>query len=354
MRPIIASARWRAPSSETAPLSCADTQAVLSLAGHRVMEIEVRRKVGNLRRSARSSMRAAWRGVSEWLDHPVVFASCLVVIAVVMLTFLRIWYDGWDELGQGVFVEATGATMDVAVFGILIALVAARRERNREIGTQEDLIDDFKKWDSEEARYRIAGSVRRLNRLGRTSIDFAGIKISDFSFRSHDINSIAGSRFYDGTVGGSSGKSVLKNVEFSLVDCRDVVFSAFNPSDWLGLPHRSTIFRDCWFGGARLEGATFRGARIEWSDEPPEEAGHWDRTQDGDPVFIPSYCPPFGSADLAGVSFEDVAFRNADFREATNLRMCKFAGSTGLEEALFDSDEDKEWALLSARTMMVS
>ena len=194
----------------------------------------MRRKLGNSRRSARRIRRAAWRGVSEWLDHPVVFASCLVVIAVVMLTLLRIWYDGWDGLWQGVFVEATGATMDLAVFGILIALVAARRERNREIGAQEDLIDDFKKWDSKEARYRIAGSVRRLNRLGRTSIDFAGIKISDFSFRSHDIDSIAGSRFFDGTVGGSSGKTVLKNVEFSLVDCRDVVFLGLQPFGLVG------------------------------------------------------------------------------------------------------------------------
>ena len=314
------------------------------------MEIEMRRQFGKLRRSARRSMRISRPGVSEWLDHPVAFASCLVVFAIVVLALLRVWYDGWDALWQGVFVEATGATMDLAVFGILIALVAARRERNREIGTQDDLIDDFKKWDSEEARYRIAGSVRRLNRRGRTSIDFV---LSDFSFRSHDISSIAGSRFYDGTVGGSSGKTVLSNVEFSLVDCRDVVFTAFNPSDWLGLPLRPSIFRDCWFGGAKLEGATFRGAKMEWSDEPPAEVGHWDSTQEGEPVFVPSYFPPFGGTDLTGVSFEEVEFRNADFREAYNLRECQFAGSSGLEEALFDSDEDKDWALRSARTTEV-
>lgn len=311
----------------------------------------MRKKRGNLRLAIRRDMDAVRRWASEWLDRSVIFALCLVVIAVAMLTLSRIWYDGWDELWQGVYVEATGATMDLAVFGILIALVTARRERNREIGSQEHLIDDFKKWDSEEARYRIAGSVRRLNRRGRTSINFAGIVLSDFSFRSHDINSIAGSKFYDGTVGGSSGKTVLKNVEFSLVDCRDVVFTAFNSSDWLGLPLRPSIFRDCWFGGAKLEGATFRGARMEWSDEPPAEVGHWDSTQEGESVFIPSYCPPFDGTDLAGVSFEDVEFRNADFREAHNLRDCQFAGSSGLEEALFDSDEDKEWALRAARTV---
>ena len=67
----------------------------------------------------------------------------------------------------------------------------------------------------------------------------------------------------------------------------------------------------------KLEGATFRGAKIEWPDEPPAEVGHWDSTQEGEPpVFIPSYCPPFDCTDLAGVSFEDVKFRNADFREA--------------------------------------
>ena len=177
--------------------------------------------------------------------------------------------------------------------------------------------------------------------------------MSDFSFGDHDIKNIAGSRFYDGTWGGRRSRMVLERVDFSRVDCRDIVFSAFNPSDWLGLPHSPTIFRDCWFGGAKLEATKFRGARIEWSDEPPAEVGHWERTQEGDPVFIPSYSPPFDHADLAGVSFEDVAFRNADFREAYNLRKCKFSGATGLEEALFDSDEDKQWTLRAARTSTV-
>ena len=326
------------------------TSGALMMAELFAMENGVRGKLGNLWRAAHRSMGAARRRVSEWLDHPVVFALWLVAIAVVMLTLLRGWYDGWDGLWQGVFVEATGATMDLAVFGILIALVAGRRERNREIRSQEDLIDDFKKWGSEEARYRIAGAVRRLNRLGRTAIDFTGIEMSDFSFGNHDIKSIVGSRFCEGAWGGSRERMVLERVDFSLVDCRDVVFSAFNPLGWLGLPYRPAIFRDCGFAGARLEGATFKGSRIEWSEEPPGEIGQWDRTQEGEPVFVQTYYPPFDQTDLAGVSFEDVAFLNADFREVDNLKQCKFAGATGLEDGLFDSDEDKDWALRTART----
>ncbi len=42
--------------------------------------------------------------------------------------------------------------MDVLVFGVLIGVVIVRRDRRREIRSHVELIEDFKKWDSEEAR----------------------------------------------------------------------------------------------------------------------------------------------------------------------------------------------------------
>ena len=86
-----------------------------------------------------------------------------------------------------------------------LALVIVRRDRRRETVSQHELIDDFKKWDSEEARHRIAGAVRRLNRLGQTAIDFVGMETTGLSFPAHDIGSIAGSAFYAGAW-GSAGR----------------------------------------------------------------------------------------------------------------------------------------------------
>ena len=56
--------------------------------------------------------------------------------------------------------------MDIVVFGIIVALFASITSRRREIAEQMNLIDDYKKWDSDEARFR--STVRAL-RSGRTS-----------------------------------------------------------------------------------------------------------------------------------------------------------------------------------------
>ena len=288
----------------------------------------------------------------SWLDAPISFASVLVVVGASGWWVARRDYDVWSEMWRGVFIEATGAVMDLVVFGVVIGVVMLRRNRKQQIRTHLELIEDFKKWDSEEARYRIAGAVRRLNRLGQTSIDFVGMEMSEFSFRRHDIKSIAGSKFYAGTWGslGSREKAVLREVDFSYVDCGNVVFSAFHPLGGLGIDlPRHARFRDCGFVQASLRGATFKGALMEWTDKPPEETGHGEETREGEPVWLQDYYSPFYLADLAGASFEDVEFRNADFRDAENLDQCRFAGAKGLEDCMFDSDEDRELVLRLAR-----
>ena len=297
-------------------------------------------------------VRAVWRRMGQWTDASVWFAAVLGVIGATGWLFASRAYRAFGETWQGVFIEIAGAVMDLVVFGVVIGVVVVRRDRRREMRSHQELIDDFKKWDSEEARHRIAGAVRRLNRLGRTAIDFVGMETSRFSFRSHDIDSIAGSSFYAGAwgTGGSQEKAVLREVDFSFVDCRDVVFSAYNPLAGLEMDLlRHSQFRDCQFVEADLRGATFKGALLEWTQEPPGETGHRQETQDGEPMWVQEYYGPFYRADLAGTSFEDVAFRNADFRDADNVDKCRFAGATGLEDCKFDSEEDRDRVLRMAR-----
>ena len=292
------------------------------------------------------------RRAAQWADTSVWFALGLAVAGGIGWLAARRGYEAWGETWQGAFIEAAGAVMDLFVFGVIVGVVVVRRDRMREIRSHQELIDDFKKWDSEESRHRIAGAVRRLNGLGRTAIDFVGMEMSAFSFRGHDVVSIAGSKFYGGAWGslGSREKAVLREVDFSFVDCRDVVFSAFHPFAGLGIKvARHAQFLDCRFEAANLRGATFKGASIEWTREPPEETGHWEETQEGEPLWVPEYHSPFHRADLAGASFEDVVFRNADFRDAENLDKCQFAGATGLEGCMFDSEEDKELVTRMAR-----
>ena len=100
---------------------------------------------------------------------------------------------------------------------------------------------------------------------------------------------------------------------------------------------------------AKLRGAIFRGAHLEWSDEPLEEMGTWEDVGDGEKAFHQTYYPPFDGADLGDASFEDAYFKNADFRHAVNIQDCDFRSAHGLDGCVFDSDEVRKSVLESTR-----
>ena len=75
--------------------------------------------------------------------------------------------------------------MDLVVFRVVIA-VMVRRDRKREIRSRQELIGGFKKWDSDEARYRIAGAVRRFEPKGTDVGRLVGLEMSVFSVRRHN------------------------------------------------------------------------------------------------------------------------------------------------------------------------
>jgi uncharacterized protein YjbI with pentapeptide repeats len=276
------------------------------------------------------------------------------IILLVLGTVSAILFQGWPELRKdywsGIFFEFHGLIFDIAVFGVLIAFFIRITERRREIRHQQETIDDFKKWDSDEAQFRIAGAIRRINRLGKTNIDFAGIELKDFSLRRHDITSIRGSVFYDGTWGsmGSRDRVVLERMDFSSVDCRDVVFSLLNPlSGFID----SIVFarlENCDFIDANLSNAKFTGATLEWTTHHPDELGIWHTNPGEQPSFQQTHYPAFSGADLSGTSFDSVTFKNADFREAINIDGCNFSGARGLESCLFDNDEVRNAVLAAA------
>ena len=308
-------------------------------------------------------MKIRWRAAARRLFSddrivPIFISSILAMLVILSLWILSHLYSGQPgEIFRGIYIEATGAAMDIIVFGVVLALLIywadRRRERTLDIARQKELIDDFKKWNADEARYRIAGALRRLNRLRCTKLDFSGLELSNFSFAWHEIKSIEGSTFYDGSWGTLSGKNkvTLERVDFANLDCANVVFSKFNPFSGLGIPGRFATFKDCNFREARLHGAVFRGAHLEWSQEPPDEMGEWIETEDGQGAFLQTYWPPFDNVDMKGVSFQDAYFKNADFRDALNVLDCCFSGASGLDDCLFDNDKLKRQVQEAAQSV---
>ena len=238
----------------------------------------------------------------------VLLGICIAILFAWRLFVPLFLPDAW--------VEFIGLTYDVLFILVFFAFFEHRRQQALDIRRQQETIDDYKKWNSDEARYRIAGAIRRLIRMGKTDIDFGGLELHGFSFRQHDIKSLRGSSFYDGTWGeaGSRDRVILQDVEFSHLNCRDITFSKFNPFSGLKIDVVFASFVDCSFVYSNLEGAVFNGAHIEWTNEPPDKTGEWEEFDNGPPAFHQTYYPPFHQANLAYASFQYARFKNADFR----------------------------------------
>lgn len=305
-------------------------------------------KRGRKRRWRRLKPVPAWRRELQevWLTANLTYALSLLALCAALTVGLQWighyeWADLWPELG--------GMSFDIFFILIVFAFFEHRRARSVEIERQRETIDDYKRWDAPEARLRIAGAIRRLNRKGITALNLSGAKLSDFRFAEMGIPSLVGSSFYDGSWGDPHhvGDVTLSRVEFSHVDCSDVCFSPYDPFEALSLAFSHASFTDCTFTNATLTGARFNGAELAWSEAPPESLYDYEEGEDGQSYSIPTGYGPFHDVSLEGVAFRAVKFKNADFRGATDIEKADFFRATGLEDALFYGD-DKQAALASA------
>ena len=100
------------------------------------------------------------------------FVAFVLASAVVIgLTSFKYGYDG--DFYKNILVEAHGMLLDILVIGIFIFALHKLGEKRLDNKRYHDEIDDFKFWESEEAKFRIIGNIKRLNRNDITNIDIS-------------------------------------------------------------------------------------------------------------------------------------------------------------------------------------
>ena len=306
------------------------------------------RKSQRWRRFRRLTRRLTYPLLRFWNWAKPAWPSAVVLaVLVVTLGLLRQAYFGFGEISQGIYIEAWGTVFDILVVGILLTFFTVARDRRERIDRYLEEIGDFKKWDSEEGRLRIAGNIRRLAKLGKTNIDFSGLVLRNFSFDNHDIISLKDATFSHGLHFTSSKNATeLENVGFALVDCSGVTFSR-NTGNFAGL---GLVGKNLSFISTKLIGACFDGAKLTWTDYKANKddwyVGHG-KDDDDYPMIEQVHYPAFSGADLKGCSFRYAKLDHADFREAENILEANFAGAEGLETCFFN-DEVREQILASA------
>lgn len=92
----------------------------------------------------------------------------LIFLFVSSGLFLLSWNVGFyqDRWWRDVLVEAHGMWFDILILGIVLTALRIEAEKKLDLQRYNEEIEDFLGWRSESAAYRIAGNIRRINRLG--------------------------------------------------------------------------------------------------------------------------------------------------------------------------------------------
>jgi hypothetical protein len=128
-------------------------------------------------------LRKVWRddivGGLEYLssEHPVWLALIIFFLASLTVIDVTVGLYGVEVYDKtfllGVLGNLHGSLFDLLLVGALVLWFNKLGERRQAIKRYQEEIEDYLLWYSDEAAHRIAGNIRRLNRLGITNIYLA-------------------------------------------------------------------------------------------------------------------------------------------------------------------------------------
>jgi BTB/POZ domain-containing protein KCTD9 len=166
---------------------------------------------------------------------------------------------------QNILVEAHGMLLDILVIGIFILWLNRLGEKRLEIRRYREEIDDFRGWDSDEAGYRIAGNVRRLNRNGITKIELGQCHLVQVNLIGADLRgaNLSGANLNGAHLNGAHlllanlNGAILSGVDLSRAHLSRAPLSG---ADLSGADLSGAILSGADLSGADLSGAILSGA----------------------------------------------------------------------------------------------
>ncbi|MEM7657262.1 MAG: pentapeptide repeat-containing protein [Bacteroidota bacterium] len=218
-------------------------------------------------------------------------AGSLAMVIILALDFV-IRPDEKDIL-----VEAHGMLFDILLFGIILAIFDSVTEKRTTIRRYLEEVDDFREWESEEAKSRIIGNLKRLIRLGVNEFDLSDCYLANtqLGFLSGKITHLRGANLSQSDLrklaleGLDLSQTTLKGANLAGADLRQVNLLGISLEgvNLMGANLMGVDLRGCRLDGANLQAANLQGV------------------------------------DLRGASLIDVQVHEASFQEA-DLREVKF------------------------------
>jgi hypothetical protein len=206
----------------------------------------------------------------------IIFFIC----AFLLWTALMCWSnsnEGGDFSWHDLKVEANGMIFDLFVFGILVTVYNAIRDRKEKIERFKEEIDDYREWDEKEAMYRIVGAIKRLTKVGVFNIDLQFCYLEEAKLENEVLNGaifnnaklakarLNGAKLNDAQfISASMKQAYLNDAQLTRANFRGATLSGslFDSANLEKAILRSANLEGAYLVGANLKGADIR--HVKW------------------------------------------------------------------------------------------
>lgn len=192
------------------------------------------------------------------------FFILIFSLLVVLTIFLD--YKDTDFTFHDILVEFHGLIFDLFFLGIILTLYENYRDKKDKKERYKEEIDDFRNWQSEEAKYKILGNIRRLYDLGSTEfiLNHCYIKNGDLT----EFNFTNSSFAFANLESACFSKSNLNNCTFVGADLRKIlcVETMANNANFERGDLSNSTFTNCDLSSSNLRSANLKYAKICGTD----------------------------------------------------------------------------------------
>lgn len=198
-----------------------------------------------------------------WTPFILIFIIVFIIIGIIgSYSFYCFGNESFDW--NGVFTESIGMLFDVLFLGIIWAIFEFYRSKKLDIRRYKEDIDDFRRWESDEAMHKTVGNIRRLIRNKVSNIDLSYCHLKNAELwnlkLTHDAIS---TNFYNAKLAGSD----LQNIDLSYSDFEKAHLynSKLNGSRLFNTSFKGANLKEVDFRGCKdIDGAYFWGAMFIW------------------------------------------------------------------------------------------
>ena len=178
------------------------------------------------------------------IQTPIGITIVVGFILIIIISVLDIRYLETSN-GRDILIEAHGLLFDIFVFGVLLAYLNKFLEKKQRSERYKEEIDDFRGWEEKEAKYRIVGNIKRLNKLG-----FGRINLANCYLEGADLHS------------ANLVKSNLRNVDLSGANLvyADLSYADLSNANLSGANLTHALLR-----GANLTNAKLIGCQMDYT-----------------------------------------------------------------------------------------